>query len=161
MYNLYTIAVNDNPCVIFDEKRSEGCRERCANTLATNRCSITYTDKMDVVSTAGLPSDLMNPVLAYYREDDIQPVRIGGMVSKPNDLYDSSQLNCRKFLAEELSKRSDSYVLPTWVYLCPQLNVRIFAILGEVSLNNRENLNIYRGATSRFANEIAFIGHPG
>ena len=160
LFNIYSLAVNDNPCTIFDEKRSSGCREKCANVLTTNRCSIIYSDKMDVIFTAGLPFDLNETVGASYREDDITPVRIGGMVTKPNDLYDSSRLECRKYLAEELAKRSDTYSPPAWVYRCPQLSVRIYAILGEISLNTRENLQIYRGATSRFANEIQFIGHP-
>ena len=120
-----------------------------------------------------LPSGLGEKLLLLLH--DLHVTRaFRGLVTKPIDLYDSSRIECINLLTAELAKRGESYTLPTWVSDCPQLNVKISALKGEVSLsledfksdslqvslNNREYLYIYVGGQSQFAQEIAFIGHP-
>uniref|UniRef100_A0A7S0F1K6 PKD/REJ-like domain-containing protein n=1 Tax=Hanusia phi TaxID=3032 RepID=A0A7S0F1K6_9CRYP len=160
LYNFYTLAINDRPCIIFGDTVSDGCRQRCATSNLANKCSPVFNSVRDVVSFAGNPFDLLANITRNYLEDDQTAVRLGGLVTKPIDLYDSSRIECIDLLSAVLAQRGESFTLPTWVSDCPQLNVKISALNGEVSLNNRENLYIYVGGQSQFAQEIAFIGHP-
>jgi len=134
---------------------------RCASSLLTNGCEMTYSESFDPIDKAGLPLDIRTVVARDYLEDDVEAVQLGGMVIKPLDMYDSSRKECRDLLDVELSKRGVStYVEPGWVGDCPLLAVRISALEGEVSLNNRENLIFIEGGASRYAKVIDFIGHP-
>jgi hypothetical protein len=133
MYNIYTIAINDRPCTVFAAEVTDGCREKCASKLLTSGCQLEYDDFLDVFASPGAPFDIVAPVMRVYREDDVEPVKLGGMVVKPLDMYDSVRRECRVFLAQDLAKRgTDTYVEPDWMSDCPLLAVRISAIRGEV-----------------------------
>jgi len=162
LYNIYSLAINDRPCSVFAGGLvTDGCRERCANPIRTSGCQIVYSDSFDPIGNAGDPFDILMDVTRDYEEDDVDAVKLGGMLVKPNDMYDASRLECRTLLSKELSGRGAStYVLPGWISDCPLLRVRISAIKGEISLNNRENLIFIQGGSSRYANIIEFIGHP-
>jgi hypothetical protein len=142
MYTIYTMAVNDQPCVVFGPTEiSVGCRKSCMNTLWSSVCSPTYDNAMNILTRAGVPFDVTPPKGAgvrYYKEDDTEAVKIGALVIKPIDLYESSRPECRNLLLTELAKRGESgYTLPDWVADCPLIAVTIEATRGEVSLNNR------------------------
>ena len=161
LYNIYTLAINDRPCSIFADEVTDGCRERCATKILTSGCQLKYDSNLDPIDSPGAPFDRGTVVSRDYFEDDNEAVRLGSMVIKPLDMYDSSRSECRNLLAAELASRGAStYVQPSWMSDCPLLSVKISAIQGEVSLNNRENLNFIAGGSSRFANVIEFIGHP-
>jgi hypothetical protein len=120
---------------------SVGCRQSCANVQWSSVCSPVYDDKMKVLSQPGPPFDVTPPKGAgvrFYKEDDTEAVKIGALVIKPIDLYESSRPECRNLLLTELSKRGEAgYALPDWVADCPLIAVTIEATRGEVSLNNR------------------------
>ena len=142
MYTIYTLAVNDKPCIIFGtDEISVDCRQNCANVQWSSVCSPVYDQNMDVISSAGLPFDVTPPIGAgvrNYREGDTSPVKIGALLIKPIDLYESSSNDCKNNLLAALAQRGEAgYVLPDWVVNCPQIAVSIQALRGEVSLNNR------------------------
>ena len=142
MYTIYTLAVNDNPCIVFGSSEiSVGCRQNCANVQWSSVCSPVYAANMDVISDAGFPFDVTPPQgagIRNYREDDTIAVKIGALLIKPIDLYEGSSAECKNLLLSELSQRGEAgFVLPSWVSDCPQIAVHIKATRGEVSLNNR------------------------
>jgi hypothetical protein len=89
LYSIYSLAINDRHCTVFAGEDSDGCRARCANSVLSNGCALTYTDKFDISANAGTPFDLHKNITRQYLEDDIEAVKLGGMVVKPTDMYDS------------------------------------------------------------------------
>ena len=89
LYNVYTLAINDRPCTVFAGEVSDGCREQCASPILTSSCQIIYSDTTDPIDNAGNPYDILKTIVRTYREDDVEAVKLGGMVVKPVDLYDS------------------------------------------------------------------------
>ena len=91
LYNIYTLAVNDKPCTVFGfgGEVTDGCRERCASPILTSSCEIVYSDSFDPIGSAGNPYDILQDVTRVYREDDVEAVKLGKMVIKPLDMYDS------------------------------------------------------------------------
>jgi hypothetical protein len=148
MYTIYTLAVNDNPCVVFASSEiSVGCRDNCANVQWSSVCSPVYDSNMDVISNSGFPFDVTPPKgagIRNYREDDTSAVKIGALLIKPVDLYESARSECKNLLLLELGKRGEAgHVLPSWVSECPQIAVHIQATRGEVSLNNRYAFQVF------------------
>eukprot|EP00960_Hanusia_phi_P075044 768366-Hanusia_phi.AAC.6 len=77
LYNFYTLAINDRPCIIFGDTVSDGCRQRCATSNLANKCSPVFNSVRDVVSFAGNPFDLLANITRNYLEDDQTAVRLG------------------------------------------------------------------------------------
>ena len=149
LYNIYTIAINDKPCVIFKGKISQGCRKDCANMGMPNNCD-----------DSGLPFDIKIPFVTELYEGQSEPILVGGLVSKVVDEYEYSRRECRTQLDLALSERSDEVANPSWLIECPRLNVRLAADQGAVALNSREYIELYLGADKTFASPIAFLGYP-
>ena len=78
---------------------TDGCRQRCASSILTSSCQLVYADNFDPIGGAGDPFDIIDVVTRNYREDDIEAVKLGGMVVKPLDMYDSrSVAQCHNLL---------------------------------------------------------------
>ena len=153
MYNIYTVAVNDKPCIVFKGRISSGCRSACANPGMPNNC---YTTGDDIDN---LPLDLNNPFVTTMFEGQSEPILLGGMVAKIVDEYESSRIECRTQLSAALGNRGEDTVDPLWLEECPRLNVRISATNGYLALNSREYIEIYLGSESTFFSPIAFLGY--
>jgi len=149
LYNIYTIAVNDRPCIIFKGKKSAGCRKDCAHPGLPSHCY-----------DSGLPFDLNNPFQTVMYEGQRDAILVGGLVSKVVDEYEFSRRECRTELDQTLANRGDDVVDPLWLVECPRLNVRVSAKQGNVALNSREFIEIFLGAEKSFISPIAFLGYP-
>ena len=103
LYNIYTIAVNDRPCIIFKGRISSGCRMACAHPGLPNNCY-----------SSGLPYDLNNPFKTEMYEGQKEPILVGGLVSKVVDEYEFSRVECRTALDTTLANRGDDVIDPTW-----------------------------------------------
>lgn len=148
LYNIYTLAVNDQPCIIFRGRTSQGCRERCANMKQPLNCY-----------DSGLPFNIFQPFNATMKEGQLEPILLGGMVTKVVDEYESVRKECLLNLADALSARGEDVVDPFWLIECPRFNTRITAIQGEIALNSREFIEIFLG-NERYASPIGFLGFP-
>ena len=149
LYNIYTIAVNDRPCIVFKGRISQGCRQDCAHPGLPHSCY-----------DSGLPFDLNIPFTTVMYEGQKDPILIGGLVSKVVDEYEFSRVECRSQLDDTLANRGDDVVDPMWLVECPRLNIRVAAEQGSIALNSREYIEIFLGAEKTFISPIAFLGYP-
>jgi len=149
LYNIYTLAVNDRPCVVFQGKASSGCRERCAHMGQPSTCF-----------DSGLPFDLSHSINITMTEGQQEPILLGGLVVKIVDEYDSVTRDCFFNLSDTLSLRGDDTVDPPWLSECPRFSVILNAENGEIALNSREFVEFFAGQSQRFASELAFLGFP-
>lgn len=149
LYNIYTIAINDRPCIIFKGRISSGCRRGCAHPGLPLNCD-----------NSGLPFDLDNPFKTMMYEGQKDAILVGGLVSKVVDEYEFSRFECREMLDVTLANRGDDVVDPQWLAECPRLNVRVAAEQGSVAMNSREFIEIFLGAEKTFISPIAFLGYP-
>jgi hypothetical protein len=149
LYNIYTIAVNDRPCIIFRGRKSNGCRRECAHPGLPSNCY-----------DSGIPFDLNIPFETVMYEGQTDPILVGGLVSKVVDEYEFSRKECRTKLDGTLASRGDDVTDPLWLIECPRLNVRLSAKQGNVALNSREFIDIFLGSEKTFASPIAFLGYP-
>jgi hypothetical protein len=147
LYNIYSLAVNDRPCIIFKGKVSSGCRKDCAHPGLPINCY-----------SSGLPFDLQNRFQTRMWEGQTDPILVGGLVAKVVDEYEVARKDCRDNLDDELGKRGDDVTPPNWLVECPTLNVKITADKGNVALNSRQFIEIFLGAEKTFVPSIAFLG---
>jgi len=149
LYNVYTVAVNDNPCVVFQGKVSSGCRERCAHMGLPSSC-------LD----SGLPFDIHQPFNTTMLEGQLEPILLGGLVSKVVDEYDAVTRECFYNLSDTLSLRGEDSVDPPWLSECPRFSLLLSARNGEIALNSREFVEFFAGESQRYASQVAFLGFP-
>ena len=133
--------------LLFQDKISSGCRERCANMGQSADCY-----------DSGRPFDLHASMNITMKEGQTEAVLLGGLVSKIVDEFESVNRKCFFELNDVLAQRSDTAIPPAWMLECPRFNVRLAARFGEMALNSREFVEIFLGQGQRFATTVAFLG---
>eukprot|EP00960_Hanusia_phi_P038007 753242-Hanusia_phi.AAC.3 len=94
LYNIYTMAVNDKPCVIFQGKLSSGCRQKCANTNLPYACH--------QPNTGGLPFDLNTSLNIAVFERSTIAIPLGNLITKIVDEFQAAPLACNSNISQAL-----------------------------------------------------------